>query len=185
MDSQQEWDGTIMKKALGMLALLAMGVSGCSTTAQAPQSAALSRADLEALTAAYQLIAFDLQECTLVQRQNPGAMVQQVAAQICADAQRYQPMLEELAARHDVTLPNRLDYDLEAQYVGLAYHPAPNFDVNYLNDQIASHEQALAVFRDTAGTTTDGQIKELYENAIPVVEKNLVSLRQALAVTPQ
>lgn len=174
-----------MKKTLGMLALVALGVGGCSTSAQAPQSAAISGADLQALTAAYQLIAFDLQECTLVQRQNPGAAVQGVATQICADAQHYQPMLEELAARHDVTLPNTLNYDLEAQYVALTYHPTPNFAVNYLNDQLASHEQALAVFRDTAGTTADADIKALYQSAIPVVEKNLVNLRQALAEAPQ
>jgi putative membrane protein len=172
-----------MKKTLGMLAFLVAG--GCSTTAQAPQSSALSNADLQALTAAYQLISFDLQECTLVQRQNPGPAVQQVATQICADAQHYRPVLEELAAQHDVTLPNRLDYDLEEQYVGLAYHPTPSFDVNYLNDQIASHEQALAVFRGGDGTTGDGNIKTFYETAIPVVEKNLASLRQALAATPQ
>ena len=94
-------------------------------------------------------------------------------------------MLEELAARHNVTLPNTLNYDLEAQYVALTYHPTPNFAVNYLNDQIASHEQALAVFRDTAGTIADADVKALYQSAIPVVEKNLVSLRQALAETPQ
>ena len=172
-----------MKKVWGMLALLAVGVGGCSTSAHAPQSSALSTTDLEALTATYQLIAFDLQECTLVQRQNPGAAVQEVATQICTDAQHYRPILEDLAARHDVTLPNTLSYDLEAQYVGLSYHPTPNFAMNYLNDQIASHEQALAVFRDTAAVTTDADIKALYQSAIPVVEKNLTSLRQVLAVT--
>ena len=173
-----------MKKVWGLLALLAVGVGGCSTSAQAPQASALSATDLEALTASYQLIAFDMQECTLVQRQDPGAGVQEVAARICADARRYRPILQELAARHDVTLPNALNYNLEAQYVGLSYHPMPNFAVNYLNDQIASHEQALAVFRNTASTTTNADIKALYQGAIPVVQKNLVSLRQALAVTP-
>jgi predicted outer membrane protein len=174
-----------MKKNLRMLALLALGLGGCSTSAQAPQNASLSGADLQALTAAYQLIAFDLQECTLVQRQNPGATVQAVATQICTDAQHYQPILEALAARHDVTLPNRLRYDLEAQYVALSYHPTPDFAVNYLNDQIASHEEALAVFRYTASTTADADIKTLYKSAIPVVQRNLASLHQALAETRQ
>jgi predicted outer membrane protein len=174
-----------MKKNLGMLALLAVGVAGCSTSAQAPQSASLSGADLDALTAAYQLIAFDLAECTLVQHQDLGPTVQPVATKICADAQRYQPMLETLAARHDVTLPNTLRYDLEAQYVALSYHPTPNLAVNYLNDQIGSHEQALAVFRYTAGTTADADIKSLYQNAVPLVEQNLASLREASAATPQ
>lgn len=171
-----------MKKICGVLAVLAM--TGCSTMAQAPHGSALSATDLAALTATYQLIAFDLRECTLVQRQDPGPAVRDVAAQICADAQHYRPILEELAARHDVALPNTLSYDLEAQYVGLSYRPMPNFAVNYLNDQIASHEQALAVFRDTARTSTDADIRALYRSAIPVVWKNLARLRQALAVTP-
>ena len=152
--------------------------------AQAPRNSPLSATDLAALTASYQLIAFDLRECTLVQRQDPGPAVRDVAAQICADAQHYRPVLEELAARHDVALPNALSYDLEAQYVGLSYRPMPNFAVNYLNDQIASHEQALALFREAVRTSTDADIKALYQGAIPVVRKNLASLRHALAVTP-
>lgn len=170
---------------LAMLALLAVGVAGCSTSAQAPQNASVSNADLQALTAAYQLIRFDRAECTVVERQDPGPAVRAVATQICADAQHYQPMVEALAARYDVTLPNTLRYDLEAQYVALSYHPTPSLGVNYLNDQIASHEQALAVFRYAGSTTTHADIKELYESAVPVVERNLVSLRQALAALPQ
>jgi putative membrane protein len=171
-----------MKKMWRVLAFLA--VAGCSTTARAPHDSSLSATDLAALTASYQLIAFDLRECTLVRRQNPGAAVRNVAAQICVDAQHYRPILEGLAVRHDVALPNKLNADLEAQYVALSYRPMPNFAVNYLNDQIASHERALAVFRHTARTSTDADIKALYRNAIPVVRKNLASLRQALAVTP-
>jgi predicted outer membrane protein len=173
-----------MKQIFWAPVLLAVALAGCATQAQAPRSAMLSETDLAALTSAYQLLSFDMAECTVVQKQDPGPVVRAVATQICADAQHYRPLLDEIAARHDVTLPNTLRYDLEAQYVTLSYRPSPNLAVNYLNDQIGSHEQALAVFRYAADTSADPDIKALYQNAVPVVERNLVSLRQALAALP-
>jgi predicted outer membrane protein len=51
---------------------------------------------------------------------------------------------------------------------------------HYLQDQIGSHAQALAVFQQAAQQTTDLDLKFLAEGAIPVVLYNLGRLRQAL-----
>jgi predicted outer membrane protein len=161
-----------MKKTstLGILAFLTLG--GCSTTAEAP---------LPEMTAAYQLINFDLKECSVLRSRPPGPQVAVVSAKICADTAHFQPLVEQLAAKRGITLPNDPSYDLAAQYVALSYRPWPSIDVNYLQDQIGSHAQALAVFQQAAQQTTDLDLKFLAEGAIPVVQDNLGRLRQALA----
>jgi putative membrane protein len=160
-----------MKKTstLGILAFLALG--GCSATAETP---------LPEITAAYQLINFDLQECSVLRSRPPGPQVAAVSAKICADAAHFQPLVERVAAKRGIALPNDPSYALEAQYVALSYRPWPDIDVNYLQDQIGSHAKALAVFEQAAQQTTDLDLKFLAEGAIPVVQDDLGRLRQAL-----
>ena len=155
---------------LGILAFVALG--GCSTAAEAPP---------QEMTAAYQLINFDLQECSVFRSRPPGPQVAAVSAKICADATHLQLLVAQVAAKHGITLPNDPSYVLEAQYVVFAYRPWPSIDVNYLQDQIGSHVQALAVFQMAAQQTTDLDLKFLAEGAIPAMQDDLGRLRQALA----
>ena len=159
-----------MRKTSTLLAFLALG--GCSTTAETP---------LPEMTAAYQLINFDLQECSVLQSRPPGPQVATVSAKICADAAHLQPLVEHLAANRGITLSNDPSYKLAAQYAAFFDRPWPSIDVNYLQDQIGSHAQALAVFQQAAQQTTDLDLKFLAEGEIPVVQHNLRRLRQALA----
>jgi len=155
---------------LGILAFVALG--GCSTAAEAPP---------QEMTAANQLINFDLQECSVLRSRPPGPQVAAVSAKICADATHLQLLVAQVAAKHGITLPNDPSYVLEAQYVVFAYRPWPSIDVNYLQDQIGSHVQALAVFQMAAQQTTDLDLKFLAEGAIPAMQDDLGRLRQALA----
>ena len=155
---------------LGILAFVALG--GCSTAAEAPP---------QEMTAAYQLINFDLQECSVLRSRPPGPQVAAVSAKICADATHLQLLVAQVAAKHGISLPNDPSYVLEAQYVVFAYRPWPSIDVNYLQDQIGSHVQALAVFQMAAQQTTDLDLKFLAEGAIPAMQDDLGRLRQALA----
>jgi len=155
---------------LGILAFVALG--GCSTAAEAPP---------QEMTAANQLINFDLQECSVLRSRPPGPQVAAVSAKICADATHLQLLVAQVAAKHGISLPNDPSYVLEAQYVVFAYRPWPSIDVNYLQDQIGSHVQALAVFQMAAQQTTDLDLKFLAEGAIPAMQDDLGRLRQALA----
>ncbi len=101
-----------------------------------------------------------------------------IAARLCADANSYEPGLEELGRAHDVTLPNTLPDDLLNRYLSLHYQNT-NADAQYLNDQIYSHENALAIFEQEV---SHGQNQELIGDSrrvIPVVQENLHMLRQA------
>jgi putative membrane protein len=50
-----------------------------------------------------------------------------------------------------------------------------------LNDQINSHEDALAVFQDEAANGKDPDIKAAATKVIPTVESNLALLKATLA----
>jgi len=156
------------------------GLAACSTTAQAPAASNLSAQDLSTLTAGYQLIEFDLAECSMLAASSTTPQVAALSQKICADAKSYQPQLEQLAAMHNVTLPNTMPDDLKARYVSFHYSPAPNVTVNYLRDQIDSHEDALAVFQMEAMNGTDPAVKAMATRTLPVIQGNLDALRQAL-----
>ena len=157
-----------------------LGLAACSTTAQAPAASNLSAQDLSSLTAGYQLIQFDLAECSFLAASSTTPQVLALSQKICADARSYEPKLEQLAAMHNVTLPNTMPDDLKARLVSLHYFATPNVTVQYLRDQVNSHEDALAVFQAEAMNGSDPEVKAFAAQTMPVVQGNLDALRQAL-----
>jgi len=157
-----------------------LGLAACSTTAQAPAVSNLSTQDLSTLTAGYQLIEFDLAECSILQASQPTPQVLAVSQKICADATSSQPELQQLAAAHNVTLPNTLPDDLKSRLVSFHYFPTPNISVHYLRDQINSHEDALSVFQAESMNGTDPDVKAMAMRITPLIQSNLDALRRAL-----
>jgi len=161
--------------------LLAAGLSACSPSAQAPASTGLSSTDLDSVTAAYQLVQFDLTECQQLQAGGASPQTIAVSQKICADASGYQVSLQQLATARNITLPDKMSYDLESRFIVLRYHPNPNVNAQYLHDAIESHEDALAIFGNETANGTDPQIIAFDRGAIPVVQTNLDALRAAQA----
>ena len=154
----------------------------------AAQAAPLGPPDSEALITAYQIIQFDLQECRAIQggvSMNGSGVVPvdilKVSGKICSDASTYKPMLEKLAASKGFELPKQLPYMLTARYAGLIRNQGPGLGVRYLNDQISSHEDALAVFQDEAANGKDPDVKAAAAKVIPTVQGNLDLLKATLA----
>jgi putative membrane protein len=162
---------------------VALAVAGCSPVAQVPAQSDLSAQDVNAVTAAYQLIQFDLAECQVIDENGASLAVVTLSATICRDAMAYQTRLQSLALADHVTLPTVLRYDLNSEYVQLHYHLGAATDVAYLRDQIGSHETALAIFRDEAAHGNDAQAKAFSAGAVPVVLGNLEALQAALAAS--
>lgn len=170
-----------MRRSFRILPLFgALALGGCMTTASAPQRSNLASQDLAFVTTAYQLVHFDLNACSIVQKNEiePGAKA--AIDKVCADAARYQPQLRTLAAREGVKLPNTLPFDMKEKLVSLNYHPDPNLTVAFLRDEISSHESAVAVFQGEVRDGKNSQFRETARQALPVVQENLKMLRQAL-----
>jgi putative membrane protein len=152
------------------------------------QAAPLGPPDSDALVTGYQIIQFDLQECHAIQggaSMNGSGVVAadilKVSGKICSDAETYKPMLEKLAAAKGFELPKDLPYMLTARYAGLVRNQGPGLGVRYLNDQISSHEDALAVFQDEAANGKDPDVKAAAAKVIPTVQSNLDLLKATLA----
>jgi putative membrane protein len=145
--------------------------------------------DSDALVAAYQIIQFDLLECTALQRgasmaNGNGTVapdIRKVAAKICDDARTFQPTLKKLASDKGFELPSSLPYMLSARWASLVRNQGPGLGVRYLNDQIESHSDALAVFQDEAANGKDPDVKAAAIKVIPTVQSNLDLLKATLA----
>jgi hypothetical protein len=163
-----------------------LGMTAFSFTAA--QAAPLGPPDSDALVAGYQIIQFDLQECRAVQ--GPTSMngsgevsvdILKVSSKICSDAASYEPILEKVAKAKGFALPTSLPYTLTARYAALIRNQGPGLGVHYLNDQISSHQDALAVFQDEAANGKDPDIKAAAAKVIPTVQSNLDLLKSTLA----
>jgi len=171
---------------IGVGAVL-LGMTAFSFTAA--QAEPLGPPDSDALVAGYQIIQFDLQECRVIQggtsmANGNGSVsvdILKVSGKICSDASTYLPMLQKLAKDKDFTLPRGLPYTLTARYAALVRNQGPGLGVRYLNDQISSHEDALAVFQDAAANGKDPDVKAAATKVIPTVESNLALLKATLA----
>jgi putative membrane protein len=172
------------KSSLITLILCSLGISGCMQTAQAPVASGLSQQDLNALTSVYQLVQFDLATCQRLPANSPAPTIA-ISDKICADAKVYQQRLSDVAKARSVALPDQMRYDLEARLIAMTYHASPNENIEYLRDEIDSHEEALAIFQDESTKGSDAQIINIDKAAIPLVQSNLDALRTALAAAPE
>lgn len=158
--------------------LLALG--GCMSTASAPHASNVDQHDLAFITTAYQLVHFDLNACSFVQKNELEPTVRPAIDKICADAAKYEPKLRSVAEQGGVKLPNTLPFDLKAKLVSLTYHPEPSLTVEFLRDEIASHESAVAVFKSEIREGTNPQFKAAATEGLPLLQQNLDMLRKAL-----
>jgi putative membrane protein len=163
---------------------------GVAAYASVAQAASLQSPDSDALVAGYQVIQFDLKECQVltgkagVSANGSGLVtpdILKVSAKICSDAQANLPKLKALAKANDFDLPDSLPYTLTARYAALIRNKDAKLGINYLQDQISSHEDALAIFQDEAANGNNADIKAAAAEIIPTVQENLTLLQQTLA----
>ena len=172
--------------AKGCAALL--GLAAFASAALPASAAPLQPPDSDAMVAGYQIIQFDLKECMAItvnaNRTVNGTGVlspdiRKIANKMCNDARAFQPKLAALAASKDFQLPDYLPYMLTARYAALVRNQNGNLGQQYLDDQISSHEDALAVFQEEAATGNDPDVKAAVTAVIPTVQENLDLLKKA------
>jgi uncharacterized protein (DUF305 family) len=168
-----------MKLHVTIAGFLLVGLAGCSPEAQAPASSGLSAQDLNSLTAAYDLVQFDLSECAQLPPTDISPQTTMVSQKVCADATGYKTKIQALAVARGVTLPAEMSYDMRVRSVAMTYHPSPNVTGQYLRDAIESHQEALLIFRDETTNGQDQEIMAFDATAIPIVQENLNALQAA------
>lgn len=147
----------------------------------------LQSPDSDALVAGYQVIQFNLAECLAIAPKAGGLGngsriispdIRTMADKMCDESREYKPKLEALAKSKDFELPTQLPYYLTARYAALVRNQNGDLGQQYLQDQISSHEDALAIFQQAVATGKDPDVKAAFAEVIPTVSANLAALKK-------
>ena len=124
--------------ALAAGALLA----GCEST-HSTSTGDMNANDLDFVTNAFNIIAFDREECTLAQSQARSPEVRALAAQFLKEANDFDARLSPIATSAGVKPPTVLRNDLRIRAGHLRLNQGYDFDRAFVEDQIVSHQDAI------------------------------------------
>ena len=80
-----------------------------------------------------------------------------------------------------VTPPSELDKRRQGLLDDLRASKGPEFDKRYINQQVAAHQEALALMRGYAAHGDDPALKAVAAKAVPIVEHHLEMAKQLAA----
>ena len=129
------------------------------------------------VTNAYQIIKFDQEESTLAKTEAKDPRVQALAARLLDEANQFEAQLAPVAASAGIKPPTVLRDDLRVRLGHMRLSHGLDFDRSYLNDQIASHEEALRQ-EDAMKTHESGsRFADLAEHGEVLLTTNLQALK--------
>jgi predicted outer membrane protein len=167
---------TITRRAGIILATTAI-LTGCGTTS-ATSTGDMSPGDLEFVTGAFNIIEFDREECTLAQTQAKLPEVKTLAAQLLQEANDFDARLRPIVAAAGITPPNVLRPDLRIRVAHLRLNQGLDFDSTFVEDQIASHQDALNMQENLIATpNSNPRLQTLSREANSILRTNLTKLR--------
>lgn len=166
-----------LTRRLAILTATGAVLAGCDTS-RSHSPTDMSSADLDFVTAAFDIIEFDRQECTLAATQAKSPAVRALAAQFLQEANAFDARLRAITAADDVQPPTVLRTDLRIRVAHLRLNQGLDFDRNFISDQIASHTDALSM-QDRMVQTPDAhpRLQALAKEGLALLQENLGKLR--------
>lgn len=157
-------------------AAVLLSLAACeSPTARSTGSA--NPAEVAFVTNAYQIIRFDQEEGALAKTEAKDPRVKALAERLVEEANQFEAQLAPVAASAGITPPNILRDDLRVRLGHMRLQHGLDFDRSYLDDQIASHEEALRQ-EDAMKTQESGsRFADLAEHGEVLLKTNLQALR--------
>ncbi len=116
-------------------------------------------------------------EGQLAQKESRNPEVLAAANKLRGDADYFAAQINQAAARAGIRPPGVLPSDLRVRLAHMRLQPGVDFDKNYVNDQLYSHENNLAGMEDEAANGTVPELRALAQQTVPVVKENLARLR--------
>jgi predicted outer membrane protein len=160
--------------ALAMPAAL-LALVGCRETATSAPGGDMNAADLEFVTQAYNIIIFDREECSLAPTYAHTPAVKEIAARLLNRANAFAAKLDPIVKAQGIKPPTELRTDLRILLLHIRYNRGLDFDRSFIDDQIASHVEALD--RQEILLGTPGQNPHL----LALAKEGTYELRQSLA----
>lgn len=162
-------------KLLAAAALLTL--AGCQTPTARRTAPGASPAEVAFVTNAFQVIQFDRQEGALAEAQAKDPEVKALAQQLVEEADEFAARLEPVAQAAGIAPPTELRSDLRVRLGHMRLQRGLDFDQTYVEDQIASHEEALRREDAMSHSGLSPAFVDLARNGEGLVRANLEKLR--------
>ncbi len=180
---------TTTRRAAMLLPLLgAVALAGCQTTQASASSPAgdMSGSDLDFVTNAFDIIAFDRDECIIAQTQAKSPEVRALAAKLLSEANQFDAELRPVAAESGIKPPTVLPSRLRIRAARLRLGQGSDLDRSFLADQIASHQDILNFqYVVLSSTTSNPKLADLSRRADALVRANLAQLQTLQSRLPR
>lgn len=162
----------------GLLALPVACQSPDARVASGPAASAASAFDREFVTNAYQIILFDREEGRMAQAEADDPEVRALAAQLVRQADEFDRRLAPIAASLGIAPPTTLDRERRLRLGHMRLQRGLDFDMTYLDDQIASHRDVLNEQQQLLGQPGgDPRLVALSREGTQLVDVNFEKLR--------
>ena len=164
-------------KVLASAAVL-LALAACESPTAQPTTGGANPGDVAFVTNAYQIIRFDQDEGAQANTEARDPRVKALAQRLVDEANQFEATLAPVAKSVGVTPPNILRDDLRVRVGHMRLQHGLDFDRAYLDDQIASHEEALRNQETmVSGKETSPAIRDLAQRGEVLLRANLQALR--------
>ena len=139
----------------------------------AAHAASLSKTDQQFLIMAAKSDMTEAHEGEIAANQASRTDVKELAKTLIQDHTESYQHLTALAAKTSISIPKGINAAKVPTIVQLVHLKGANFDRRFVDDEIAAHRQAIAVFKREAEHATDADVRAYATKMIPVLEKHL------------
>ena len=160
-------------------ALAVLPLAACADTTPKPATAApagpppLASSDTTFITDAAQGGMAEIQAAQLAQTTSHNPKIKSFAARMISDHTQADDQLKQIATAKGATMPTAPN-DMETQqFTALQALKGRAFDKQYIQDQIADHQQMLQEFQTEAQSSPDTDLKTFAANTVPIVQSHL------------
>ena len=167
----------VAMKSVPLWIALALPLVGCQTTAsQISASGTMGPDDASFVNAAYGIAQLDERAGQLAAKKATDPRVQSIAATMSSEAKVLYPNLQgALQAEHKPT-PTGAPQAVQAEVQKMASLSGPAFDHEFVADEMAAHQRAVAILKQEDATTKNAALKAQVETELPAVQGNLAAL---------
>lgn len=116
----------------------------------------------------------------LANKQAGSPQVQQFGQRMFTEHRRANEELVAIAKRKGITPPTAPDAGRQAVAAALATLEGANFDRQYLQQQLAEHEMAVALYRAEATNGADPDIRAFATKWLPALEDHVATIRRMM-----
>lgn len=117
---------------------------------------------------------------TLVRQKGTTTQARSLAQRTSADHQQALTKLRSLAGTLNVTLPSAPNAQQRSMAAALAAQTGSAFDITYLRDQVAGHEQSIAQTETELSSGRDSQVVAFARSYLPIAQMHLADARHDL-----